>query len=94
MTVTGCHSTNNSERTLHGKFEDSHLRRQVEGALEKDQVYKYSEVKVQVYDGVVQLSGFADTGDEKARAAQVAREQGGVRQVVNNIVLESKITGH
>ena len=38
-------------------------------------------------DKVVQLSGFVDTAQEKARASDVARQVDGVRSVKNDIVV-------
>jgi len=37
---------------------------------------------------VVQLSGFVDTDEQKNRAGEIARQEEGVTQVVNNISLK------
>lgn len=91
LIVSGCH-TAEGERTVGRKFEDSKVTRRVKSALSSDNVYKYPDVKVQTYDGIVQLSGFADTDAQKARAEQLASRQEGVRQVVNTIVMKSKLS--
>ncbi|MBB6094471.1 hyperosmotically inducible protein [Povalibacter uvarum] len=47
-----------------------------------------SDVNVEVNSGVVELSGFVATADEKAKAAEVARSINGVKSVKNNISLK------
>jgi hyperosmotically inducible protein len=47
-----------------------------------------SDVNVEVNSGVVELSGFVATADEKAKAAEVARSINGVKGVKNNISLK------
>jgi hyperosmotically inducible protein len=49
-----------------------------------------TDVNVEVNSGVVELSGFVETADEKARAADVARGINGVKDVRNNITLKPK----
>lgn len=46
-----------------------------------------SEVKVEVSEGVVQLSGFVESVEEKARAGDAASAVAGVRDVENHIAL-------
>ena len=45
------------------------------------------------YGGVVQLSGFVGTDDQKTKAAELARNVDGVREVINNISLKPTATG-
>jgi osmotically-inducible protein OsmY len=45
-------------------------------------------IKVETFKGTVQLSGFADTSDEKRTAGAVAADVGGVNKVVNNITVK------
>lgn len=47
-----------------------------------------SDVNVEVNSGVVELSGFVATADEKAKAAELARGINGVKDVRNNITLK------
>jgi hyperosmotically inducible protein len=47
-----------------------------------------ADVNVEVNSGVVELSGFVATADEKAKAAEVARNINGVKSVKNNIALK------
>src|SRR5689334_15497279 len=62
---------------------DEQLARQVRSTLDSDPAYKFPNVNVSVFKGVVQLSGFAATTDQKGRAADLAKTVGGVRDVEN-----------
>jgi osmotically-inducible protein OsmY len=46
-------------------------------------------ISVETLKGVVQLSGFAKTADERAMAERLARGVSGVRSVKNDIVVRS-----
>jgi hyperosmotically inducible protein len=45
-------------------------------------------VKVQTFKGVVQLSGFVNSRDQKNRAGDLARKVEGVKEVENNITVK------
>jgi hyperosmotically inducible protein len=49
-----------------------------------------TDVNVEVNSGVVELSGFVGTAAEKDRAAEIARNVNGVKDVHNNIALKPK----
>ena len=53
--------------------DDSTLTAKVKTALIDDPVAKARDVNVETYRGVVQLGGFVDTAEQKARAGEVAR---------------------
>jgi hyperosmotically inducible protein len=57
----------------------------VRDAFLADRQYKFEDVKVTTFQGTVQLSGFAATGDEKSRAEKIAHDLPGVKNVENNI---------
>jgi hypothetical protein len=61
-------------------------------ALENEPVYKFASVKVNAYKGVVQLSGFVDTPEQKQRAAEVAKSAERTHDVVNDIALKPQDT--
>ena len=69
------------------------MNSKVQDALEESPVYKFDEVRVMTYGGVVQLSGFVNTQDQKAKAAELARRVEGVHEVINNISLKPSATG-
>jgi len=52
-----------------------------------------SNVNIETYRGVVQLSGFADSDDQASRAANAAKKVNGVRSVKNDIRIKSSSSG-
>jgi hyperosmotically inducible protein len=82
----GCSST--AEHRSTGAFiDDSTITAKVKGAFVKDEVVKAIDVKVDTYNGAVQLSGFVETAEQRTRAEQIARGVAGVRDVTNNVQL-------
>jgi hyperosmotically inducible protein len=49
-----------------------------------------TSVNVEVNSGIVELSGFVSTLDQKTKAADIARSVDGVKSVENNIALKPK----
>lgn len=93
LATTGCASWHNDgDRTAGRVVDDNHVTGRVEDKLGAEPVYKFSDVDVKTFNGVVQLSGFVDTEEQKARAGEVARSVEGVANVVNNITLKSRDT--
>ena len=60
---------------------------QVRIKLSGDPVAKGGACKVDVKQGVVTLTGVAETEQQKARAAKVAKKVKGVAQVINNLTV-------
>jgi hyperosmotically inducible periplasmic protein len=88
--LTGCEMLNNhsGDRTAGRALDDKTITSTVQHDLNREPVYKFGSVDVKTYDGVVQLSGFVDTQDQKQRAGEIAQRAEGVTQVVNNISLK------
>jgi hyperosmotically inducible periplasmic protein len=85
---TGCAGTATREST--GEYiDDATISAKVKGAFVKDPLVKALDVKVDTFKGTVQLSGFVDTAEQKARAEQIAAGITGVAGVKNNISLKS-----
>jgi hyperosmotically inducible protein len=85
--MPGCAGTATREST--GEYvDDSGLTARVKKALINDEVVKARDVNVETFKGTVQLSGFVDTAEQKARAASVAAGVKGVRAVENNISIK------
>lgn len=85
--LSGCAATATREST--GDYvDDSAITTKVKAAFVKDETVKAREVSVETFKGVVQLSGFVNTVDEKARAGQLAAGVAGVRDVKNNIAVK------
>jgi len=83
ITVKEQNETNN------GQFvDDKSLTGRVRGALSQNPDYKFAEVNVDVFRGTVQLSGFVDSLDQKSKAAEIAKQVPGVKDVVNNITVK------
>ena len=86
--VTGC-STGNRYKQSTGEYIDDHtLSSGVKKALGNDVQYKYPDVNVVTFKGVVQLSGFAATNEQKNRTGELAKTVDGVREVENNITIK------
>jgi hypothetical protein len=91
MALTGCQST--SDRSAGRQLDDRIVNSRVKGALGNDPLYKFPEVRVMTYGGVVQLSGFVSSEEQKAKAGEVAKRTEGVHDVINNISLKPTATG-
>lgn len=84
VTVAGCPSTEKHEGT--GEYiDDSAITAKVKSLMVRDPDLKAREITVETYKGVVQLSGFVSTRDEKDKAAALARGVEGVKSVKNDI---------
>lgn len=87
LSLFGCASTSRHETT--GQYvDDATLTSKVKTALLEDPNVSGLDVGVETYKGTVQLSGFANTQQEKSRAGEVARSVSGVREVRNNITVK------
>lgn len=84
LLTAGC-AGNRYERSTGESIDDRATSMRVKSALNDDTVYKYPHVEVSTFKGSVQLSGFVDTGEQKARAADIAENIQGVRELKNNI---------
>ncbi len=85
--IVGCAGTATSSST--GEYiDDSAITAKVKAAMVQDPTVKARDVKVETFKGVVQLSGFVDSQNEKARAEQIAAGVAGVQSVQNNITVK------
>lgn len=85
--LTGCVYHGDSYRTTGRVIDDRAIAGRVNEALEDSPVYKFPNVRVAAYNGVVQLSGFVIKDEQKSEAAELARRIPGVTEVINNISL-------
>lgn len=69
--------------------DDSVITGKVKAALVADPTTKAHQISVETFKGVVQLSGFVDTSEAKARATQVAGNVEGVKDVKNDLELRN-----
>ena len=87
--VTGCTTPGSRYEQSSGERIDDHSTSyRVRAALADDSQYKYDGVNVETFKGVVQLSGFVNTRDQKNRAGDLARKVKGVNDVENNITVK------
>jgi len=86
--VTGCTTGSRYEQSTGERIDDHGTSSRVKAALADDSQYKYDGVNVETFKGVVQLSGFVNTKDQKNRAGDLARKVKGATDVENNITVK------
>jgi hyperosmotically inducible periplasmic protein len=89
--LIGCAS--DGDRTVGRVIDDRMVNSNVKEALDEATVYKFDDVQVSTHNGVVQLSGFAASEDQIAKAGEIASRVDGVNRVLNNISLKLTPTG-
>ena len=85
--LTGCAGDRYTQSTGE-RIDDNRTSERVHDALAADTQYKYTDVKVQSFKGVVQLSGFVNARDQKNRAGDIAKKVQGVKELQNNITVK------
>lgn len=85
MAVTlGCASTAKSEGT--GEYvDDTVITAKVKTAILGESTLKSTEINVETFKGVVQLSGFVNSQSDVNRAVVVAKNVKGVKSVKNDM---------
>lgn len=87
--VVGCASTSTDKHETPGQYiDDAAVTTGVKAAIVKDPSLKVSEINVETYKGVVQLSGFVSSAENIATATTVARSVNGVKSVKNDLRLK------
>jgi hyperosmotically inducible protein len=89
--IAGCTSTPNRASTGQ-TIDDSVITAKIKAKLIEDPLTKAHEISVETFKGTVQLSGFVESAAERTRAAQIANQVDGVKDVKNSLVLR-KSTG-
>ena len=80
----GCASTSKQEGT--GEYvDDTVITTKVKTAIFNDPNLKSSEINVETFKGVVQLSGFVSSRADINRAVEIARGIAGVKSVDNGM---------
>src|SRR4051812_30943748 len=88
LAIGGCatHSDNAKSETTGQYIDDATVTAKVKTAIANDVGVKAaSNVNVETYRGVVQLSGFADSDAQASRAVAAAKKVNGVRSVKNDM---------
>lgn len=77
-----------SQESKGNMTEDAMITTKVKAAFVKDQAVPALKIKVTTNNGIVQLSGFVGSAQEAERAAEVARQVPGVKDVKSDIQLK------
>ena len=86
--ATGC-SVARKQETVGEYIDGSAVTTAVKAKLAEDKTTSAASINVKTIDGgIVQLSGFAKSQQEKDRAGQLAREVKGVTEVRNSLVVQ------
>ena len=84
LTLLGCGATSTREGT--GEYiDDTVITTKVKAAILNTASLKVSEINVETFKGVVQLSGFVSSAEDINTAIRVAREVTGVTAVKNDM---------
>ncbi len=82
--LLGCASTTTQEGA--GEYvDDTVITAKVKGAIFNDPSLKSAEINVETFKGVVQLSGFVNSGEDIDKAVRLARDVPGVVSVKNDM---------
>ncbi len=84
--TTGCAVTQGRESTSR-YVDDKTINAKVKTAMYRDPIVKGTEVNVNAFKGIVQLSGFVDNQAQKDRAGEIAQQTRGVMGVRNDLVV-------
>ena len=83
-TAFGCASTSTTEGT--GEYmDDTVITTKVKAAILDEPTLKSTEINVETFKGVVQLSGFVSTPGAQSKAVAVASGVKGVKSVKNDM---------
>ena len=83
----GCAGTSTREST--GEYlDDTAITAKVKAAIFHEPGLKSSEIKVETFKAVVQLSGFVSSDSDMSQAVRVAEGVGGVKAVKNDMRLK------
>jgi hyperosmotically inducible periplasmic protein len=88
LSAAGC--ANVGDKSVGAHIDDTTIATKIKSKFVADKTVEASDIKVTVFDGTVQLSGFAKTADEVRRAGEIARDTAGVKSVKNDVRLAQK----
>jgi hyperosmotically inducible protein len=84
LTVAGC-AGDRYNRSTGQYIDDKSLTVRVHDALANNPDYKFDDVSVDIYRGVVQLNGFVNERDQRSKAVEIAKGVEGVQDVKDNL---------
>ncbi|MEQ1592546.1 MAG: BON domain-containing protein [Thiobacillaceae bacterium] len=84
VSAVGCASTSRHEGT--GEYvDDSVITTKVKAAIFNEPTLKSTEINVETFKGVVQMSGFVNSQADINKAVELARSVSGVNSVKNDM---------
>lgn len=84
VVVLGCASTTQQEST--GEyFDDGVITTKVKAAIFNEPTLKSTEINVETFKGIVQLSGFVSSAADARKATEIASGVKGVKSVRNDM---------
>ena len=86
LTLSGCAVTRD-QQSVGSYIDDATATTQVKARFADDPMVSAMAIKVETLKGVVQLSGFAKSVEERSKAEAIARTASGVKGVFNDIVV-------
>jgi len=86
VSVTGC-AVSRDQSTVGEYVDDATVTARVKARFAEDKVVSALSIGVETLRGSVQLSGFARSTEEKARAESLARATPGAKSVINDIAV-------
>ena len=86
--ATGC-AVVRDQQSVGTYIDDAALTTRVKAKFAEDKVVSAMAINVETLKGVVQLSGFAKSAEERATAERLARSTSGVQDVRNDIIVRS-----
>jgi osmotically-inducible protein OsmY len=87
-TIAACTSSSRAAESTGEYVDDAVITSKVKAALLGDSGLKSFDIGVETYKDVVQLSGFVNSEQIKARAGEVAAGVSGVKGVRNNLIVK------
>jgi osmotically-inducible protein OsmY len=85
--ATGC-AVERHQETVGAYTDDTTITTKVKAKFAGDPTVSAMAIKVETLQGVVQLSGFAKSADERMAAERLARGTEGVHSVRNDIIIK------
>jgi len=86
LITSGC-AVSRGQETVGAYVDDTTITTQVKSRLFENPDVAGSSISVETLNGVVMLSGFAKSANEKATAEGIARKVSGVKSVKNEIAV-------
>ena len=86
IATSGC-AVVRDQQTVGQYVDDTTLTTRVKAKFAEDPVVSAMAISVETFNGMVQLSGFAKSADERSKAESLARNTSGVKAVKNDIVV-------